>query len=327
MSPVATTLPRPRRRPDWRGLPPPSPDLEISVIVPVRDEARRLPATLRALAMQRDRDGAAFDRRRYEVIVLANNCSDASAAIVRELAARQPGLALHVVEVRFPQALAHVGHARASLMNEACRRLAHDGRGARRDRQHRRRHAGRTRLDRRDAGRDRVRRRRGGRSHRHRRRHDLAARARAAGPPRRHLPAAAQPARARHRPGRRRSVASPPPAFRGQPGDHRRRLSAGRRAACAPVPRGRGPGARAAPARPAHAPQRAASRSITSSRRQGRVAVGLSWQLREWAARAAPARTRWSTTRCTGPAMLATRRRLRELWLVRQRGSRRVPRR
>ena len=112
------TSPRARRRPDWSVLPPPNPSLRISVIVPVRNEARRLPGALRALAGQQRLDPAQF-----EVIVLANNCTDASAGVVRQFAARHPALALHVVEVRFPDDVAHVGHARSCLMNEACRRL------------------------------------------------------------------------------------------------------------------------------------------------------------------------------------------------------------
>ncbi len=115
--------PRPRRRPDWSVLPPPHPLLRVSVVVPVKDEARRLPGALRALAGQRLADGTRWDPARYEVIVLANNCSDASADVVRRSAARHPGVALHVVEVRFAAAVAHVGHARSCLMDEACRRL------------------------------------------------------------------------------------------------------------------------------------------------------------------------------------------------------------
>ena len=118
---------RRRRLPDWKQLPPPHDLLEVSVVMPVRDEARRLPAALRSLAAQRDADGAPFDPDRFEVIVLANNCSDDSAAIVRRFAARRPRLRLHVVEVVFPAAVAHVGHARACLMNEAWRRLSTTG--------------------------------------------------------------------------------------------------------------------------------------------------------------------------------------------------------
>ena len=116
-----------RRTPDWTALPAPDPRLEVSVIVPVRNEARRLRAALRCLAGQRDASGGPLDPGRFEVIVLANNCTDASAEIVREFAVRKPELRLYVVEVAFPSSVAHVGHARACLMNEACRRLTRRG--------------------------------------------------------------------------------------------------------------------------------------------------------------------------------------------------------
>ena len=116
-------LPRLRRRPDWSVLPSPHDDLRVTIIVPVRNEARRLPRALRALATQRQRDGTRFDPTRFEIIVLANNCTDESAQVVRRFAARHPALALHVVEASFPPEVAHVGHARSCLMNEACRRL------------------------------------------------------------------------------------------------------------------------------------------------------------------------------------------------------------
>ena len=129
-APIATATParpRARRIPDWKALPAPDPALEIVVIVPVKDEARRLPATLRSLAGQRGLDGKPLDPARFEIIVLANNCSDASAEVVRRIAARRPALRLHVAEARFPADVAHVGHARACLMNEACRRLRWHG--------------------------------------------------------------------------------------------------------------------------------------------------------------------------------------------------------
>lgn len=108
---------------DWTSLPPPRPALAVCVIVPVRNEARRLPAALRALAAQTNADGSRFDAARFEVIVLANNCTDTSAEIVRRFAARHPRLAVHVVEAEFSPQLAHVGHARRCLMDEASRRL------------------------------------------------------------------------------------------------------------------------------------------------------------------------------------------------------------
>ena len=57
------------------------PECEVCAIVPVRNEAETLYATLKALANQTDLKGRRFHPKRYEIIVLANNCSDDSAAI------------------------------------------------------------------------------------------------------------------------------------------------------------------------------------------------------------------------------------------------------
>ena len=60
---------------------PPLPQCEVSVIVPVKDEAQTLVATLTALANQTDLNGQPLNPLTYEIIVLANNCIDESAAI------------------------------------------------------------------------------------------------------------------------------------------------------------------------------------------------------------------------------------------------------
>lgn len=104
-------------------LTPPSPHCEVCVIVPVRDEAENLMATLDALAHQTDLEGRPFDRERYEIILLANNCSDDSAAIAHRFAKQHPTLVLHVAEITLPDAEAYVGRARRILMDEAYRRL------------------------------------------------------------------------------------------------------------------------------------------------------------------------------------------------------------
>lgn len=110
---------------------PPAPQLSACVIIPAKDEAQRLPATLAALANQLDLTGSPLDTRCYEVLVLANNCRDKTAAVVRRFARQHPQLALHVVEIELPPAAAHVGQARRLLMDEACRRLEQSGnRGA-----------------------------------------------------------------------------------------------------------------------------------------------------------------------------------------------------
>lgn len=96
--------------------------LRVCVIVPVRNEAATIGDAIRALARQ-----TGIERSEYEIIMLANNCEDDSAAIVRAEGRRHPGLRLDVIERDFPNERANVGHARRLLMDEAARRLASGG--------------------------------------------------------------------------------------------------------------------------------------------------------------------------------------------------------
>lgn len=106
---------------------PPSRGLQASVIIPAKNEAANLPATLAALAAQTDRHGQPLLPHSFEVLVLANNCQDQTAQVVREFASRHPRLRVQVAEVMLPAAEAHVGRARRLLMDEACRRLEQGG--------------------------------------------------------------------------------------------------------------------------------------------------------------------------------------------------------
>ena len=106
------------------------PECEVCAIVPVRNEAETLHATLKALAYQTDLHRRRFHPKRYEIILLANNCSDDSAAIANRFATQHPDLALHVVEVTLPPTHAYIGRVRKMLMDEAYHRL--NGLGRRR---------------------------------------------------------------------------------------------------------------------------------------------------------------------------------------------------
>lgn len=107
----------------WHLAPLPHPALSIVVVVPVRNEAAGLAATLQSLASQQELSGAPFDPAQFEVLLLANNCTDESANVAREFACAHPGLPLHVAEVHVPSADAHIGHVRRLLMDAACNRL------------------------------------------------------------------------------------------------------------------------------------------------------------------------------------------------------------
>ncbi len=101
---------------------------EICVIVPVRNEEKNIVATLKALRDQVDLDGKPFNKNRYEIIILANNCTDQSAAIARNFARANPELNLHIVEKTLSCDRAYIGWVRKLLMDEAYRRLSLLGR-------------------------------------------------------------------------------------------------------------------------------------------------------------------------------------------------------
>ena len=107
---------------------PPVAGCELCVAIPVHNEEPGITATLRSLAAQVDADGRPLDPASYEVIVLANNCTDRTAAVAREFGAARRTFRLHVVEVTLAPPHAHVGAARRLVMDEACRRLASLGR-------------------------------------------------------------------------------------------------------------------------------------------------------------------------------------------------------
>ena len=115
---------------DALRLPPPSPRLTLSVVIPVRNEAAGIERTLASLARQVDLAGRPLDPDIYEVLLLANNCTDGTAEAARRFARRTPCFSLHVAEVCLPPQAAHVGTARRFLMDAACRRVMQDGRSS-----------------------------------------------------------------------------------------------------------------------------------------------------------------------------------------------------
>ena len=102
---------------------PPLPECEICVIVPVRNESQLLEKCLLSLANQADLQGQPLDSNRYEIILLANNCTDDSVAIAQRFSDQHPSLKLHIVEQLLPPSEAYIGRVRQILMDEAYYRL------------------------------------------------------------------------------------------------------------------------------------------------------------------------------------------------------------
>ncbi len=68
----------------------------------------------------------------YEVLLLVNNSTDATACEARRFAREHPRLRLEITERTFPAAAAHIGNVRRTLMEMACGRLegSIEGQGA-----------------------------------------------------------------------------------------------------------------------------------------------------------------------------------------------------
>lgn len=93
------------------------------VAIPACNEEDRIEVCLAALLDQRDLLGHRLQGHAIDIVVLANNCTDATAerarAIAAQAALRPSGPSIHVREVTFPRAQANAGHARRAALDIA----------------------------------------------------------------------------------------------------------------------------------------------------------------------------------------------------------------
>lgn len=101
----------------------PSPLLALTAIVPARNEGHHLRQTLDALRCQVDAQEQPLNKQIYEVLLLTNNCTDVSYPIALQYQREYPDFALHIANIQLPAMQANIGTVRRLLMDEACRRL------------------------------------------------------------------------------------------------------------------------------------------------------------------------------------------------------------
>lgn len=110
------------------ALPPLDPACRLSVTIPAKDEEDFITATLAALRAQTDSKGTPLDPATYEVIVLANNCTDGTVQRVQAFQNLHPRFRLHVCERTLPPEIACVGTARRLMLDSALVRYLAAGR-------------------------------------------------------------------------------------------------------------------------------------------------------------------------------------------------------
>jgi GT2 family glycosyltransferase len=97
---------------------------QVSVVaIPAYNEASRIADCLAALALQRDATGTPIEPGLMEIIIFANNCTDDTAAVARQLAQTIPH-PVSIVEERLAPANQNAGWARKRAMDLAAIRLA-----------------------------------------------------------------------------------------------------------------------------------------------------------------------------------------------------------
>ena len=99
------------------------PDAQACVIIPACNEEQFLPRALDALRCQQDLQGNPLSPKFYEVILLLNNCTDASRAVAEHYQHTYPTFHFHIASCNLPPNEAHVGTARRLLMDTAYHRL------------------------------------------------------------------------------------------------------------------------------------------------------------------------------------------------------------
>ncbi|RJF74171.1 glycosyltransferase [Rhodopseudomonas palustris] len=98
------------------------------VAIPAHNESQRIRRCLAALATQRDEAGAPVRAGAFEILVFANNSTDATADVAREFAALVPHPVV-VIEAQLPPDQLSAGRARKQAMDLAAARLVEHGDG------------------------------------------------------------------------------------------------------------------------------------------------------------------------------------------------------
>jgi glycosyltransferase involved in cell wall biosynthesis len=99
------------------------PTVKFSVVIPVKDEESYITRTLKSFSEQVDLSGNALDFEKFEVLVLANNCTDYSVEFIKNFQAQHPAINIYLEEITLSPKNSNIGYVRRKLMECANSRL------------------------------------------------------------------------------------------------------------------------------------------------------------------------------------------------------------
>lgn len=105
------------------------PQVEICVVIPVKNEEKHILQTLTALSRQVNIEGSPFNFEICEILILANNCTDRSAEIIKEFQKENTDLKIYLEEILLPKNKANIGYVRKTLFDTAFYRLSKNKNG------------------------------------------------------------------------------------------------------------------------------------------------------------------------------------------------------
>lgn len=100
-----------------------SPELKVCVTIPIRNEEAHIVDTLTAFSTQIDLNGTPINSELFEILILANNCTDNTVDLVKDFQRIYPNLRIHLVEVSLLPHQSNIGYARRLLFDAAYKRL------------------------------------------------------------------------------------------------------------------------------------------------------------------------------------------------------------
>lgn len=105
------------------------PNVKFSIVIPVKDEEDYISKTLTAFTLQVDLFGHPLNFEQFEILILANNCSDKSVALIKQFQNNHPKINIYLEEVTLSTKQANIGYVRRKLMECAYTRLNKNGGG------------------------------------------------------------------------------------------------------------------------------------------------------------------------------------------------------